>query len=153
MVKDAFELALKKLSIRAYSQEELKNVLTKAGFGCRQTANALEKLAGMGYLNDEDLARDIYSYYTSRKPCGRILLTEKLKQKGIPSRTIDSILETFTAEKELNLAHQLAAKYMAKKPAAAGRSLARYLSARGFSYDIVRKIINCCSSVTNIYGD
>ena len=152
MPKSALELALKKLAIKAYSREEMEQVLKKAGFSCCETTAASEKLLEMGYLNDRLLAQDLYDFYTGRKPCGRCLIAEKLKRKGIPGDIIDTVLEDLTAEKEITLAHQLAVKYLAVKNSASScRALAQYLERRGFSPYTVNEIIRRHCADADIY--
>jgi regulatory protein len=138
MSKNPLALALKKLSSRAYSQKELERYLAKFDFSQEQTEEVVTKLLSWGYLDDQKLAMDWYTYYTTKKPHGFIYIYKKLQEKGIPEQLITSLLADYDEKKELKLARSLAEKIIVNKtnrksPRQLKNMLARHLYCKGFS--------------------
>ena len=147
MSKNPLVLALKKLSSRAYSQKELEKYLARFNFSQEQIEEVMVKLLAWGYLDDKQLAMDLYTYYTSTKPHGSLYIYKKLREKGISEQLITLILEDYDEKKELEIARSLAEKFIANKAKQKSLDklkgmLARHLYSKGFSKTNIMVIIN-----------
>lgn len=144
--KNPLNLALKKLSARTYTQKEIETYLAKYGFNREQIKNVLDQLLSWGYLDDKKLARDCYTYYTQNKPHGYLYIYKKLQEKGVPEHLITSVLDEYDEKKELELARDLAEKYLKyqaeqKSPELIKNMLARHLYRKGFSKTNIMTIL------------
>jgi regulatory protein len=147
MNKNPLTLALKKLSVRAYSEKELENFLVKYGFSREQIKEVLAQLLSWGYLNDQRYAANLINHYTNYKQYGYFFLYKKLQEKGIPEQIIISVLTDYDQQEELERARRLAEKYLANKVKQKSAEqlknmLARHLSRKGFLTANIMTIIN-----------
>lgn len=146
MSKDPLTLALKKMSYRAYTQKQLETYLANAGFTQEQIAEAIIKMQGWGYLDDQKLA--VYWYESLlKKPYGYSYIYKKLQEKGIPQHIIISVLEDYDDKKELELARSLTEKLIAGKLSREPlcrlkEKVARHLYRKGFSHTNIINIIS-----------
>ncbi len=60
MSKKSLSIAMKKLSYRSYSQNKLKEILSKYNFDDNDIYDTIETLISYGYLDDNKLAQDIF---------------------------------------------------------------------------------------------
>ncbi len=141
MPESSYALALKKLSVRAYSTVEMRQLLVRAGHDSPDINETMEKLQAYGYLNDVRLAETLYTFYLERKPCGPALLKKKLLQKGLSKDLIQSTLTGYDEQTELQLASIITKKYLLRSKPEAG-ALARFLQRKGFNRDIILKMLN-----------
>lgn len=149
MSGDPLQAALKKLNYRSYSQVEIRDFLLASHFTPHQAAEAIEQLKGWGYLDDRALGRQIFNHYIRTKPLGRRFLIKKLTDRGLDGEVIESLMNDYNEEIELEAALGLSQKYLSRKKAelpAARMFLARYLEARGFSWSIIGKAIKLLSN-------
>ena len=141
MPESSYALAVKKLSVRAYGTEEMRLLLKRAGHDSAEVTETIKKLLTKGYLNDERLAETLYAYFIEHKPCGPVLLKNKLLQKGLSENIITRTLAGYDDEMEIQLATLLTKKYLLhSKPGA--DALARFLLRKGFRRSIIIKILN-----------
>ena len=111
MSHSAYAHAIKKLSMRAYSQQEMRLLLQKADYPVPEVEEALDKLLKNRFIDDAKMAESLYYYYTERKPCGPSLLRQKLQLRGLTAEIIGATLESYDEQTELELAVKLAEKY------------------------------------------
>lgn len=149
MSRSAYGHAIKKLSLRAYSEQELRQTLQKADYPASEIEEALEKLLKNRFLDDAKLAESLYYYYTERKPCGPALLRQKLLQKGLTVEIIGATLDSYDEQTELELAVTLADKYC-QRAGRSSASLARFLQRKGFRRNVVLTIIRNTGPVEGI---
>jgi len=147
MNKKPLTLALKKLSIRAYSQKELESYLLKYDFSREQIKEVIAQLLSWGYLDDQKYAVYLLNHYTNHKQYGYFFIYQKLQEKGIPEQIITALLIDYDEQKELARARNLAEKFIANKGNQKSAEqiknmLARYLSRKGFSTANIMTIIN-----------
>ncbi|MCR4440895.1 MAG: regulatory protein RecX [Peptococcaceae bacterium] len=152
MKEEPFAFALKRLARRGYSSEEIKQALLRAGYGLPETDETVQRLQRAGYLDDENLAREIYSYHTTRKPRGPLYLKQLLEIKGIPRDIIDDVLADYDSDKEIETACRLANKYLLQKKYSPG-TLAGNLARKGFSDETIRKVVELCFRGHCLNGD
>jgi len=145
-VQRATDAALKLLGARARTRHELDAALEKKGFGAAARAAALEKLVGWGYLDDARFAqRRAAALLRDGKGPGAVL--QRLSAHGLSDDEAREALADASAEVDFDA--PAAARAVLQKRGLAGRPLdgkawaraARLLSGRGFSPDVVQRVL------------
>ena len=138
--------ALRLIKFRPRSEAELKNRLSREGFNAATIEALLVELKRQDFVNDEKFARYFATQRMTHKPMSRWALTAELKSKGIGTESIDRALEEATGgQDEFETARQLAQGRLSHlkglAPQAAQRRLFGFLSRRGFSADVVYRVV------------
>jgi regulatory protein len=81
----AREAAIRLLETRPRSRRELEQALGRKGYGPETVAQVLAKLENLGYINDEQYARELVSGLLRRRVTGRRGLVYRLRQSGLGS--------------------------------------------------------------------
>lgn len=143
----AMRAAMTRLGRRAMSGWMLRDKLRQLGHEPAVIDQALERLAGLGLLDDERFGRALIREVMARKPAGPALLKQKLFQKGIRGALADRLIAEATPDAD---EQQAAATAFAAKRAAGMMSLDRavrerrlygQLARRGFDPDTIRVAI------------
>jgi len=140
-----WQKALKYLNYKQRSVKELRQHLLKESFSKEQVDYTLERLIEKEFINDELYAERFIKRRVDFNPKGKKLLKIELQQKGISEAIINQSLENIDFEHEYRLAHNLLEK---KQSLVKGknkenlRKIANFLERRGFSYDVIIKILN-----------
>ena len=137
--------ALRLLTMRARTEEELKDRLLRLGFADSVVASVLARLKELGYLNDMQFARDWALERIELKGYGRALIRFELIKKGIKPSLVDEVLEeVFSTVDEFELARHVATgrskAYRGLDPETARRRLISYLARRGFEFPTIEKV-------------
>lgn len=137
------DAALKILSRRAHSVQELRNKLFKKEFARRDIDAAVAECVRLNLVNDRLLAED-YTEELKSKGCGPYKIKLMLYKKGIDRDTINNV-----ADGRENNESQLAAEVFARKVKSLEREpdhkkrrekAFRFMISRGFSSDAIRKL-------------
>ncbi|HVZ67162.1 MAG TPA: regulatory protein RecX [Patescibacteria group bacterium] len=139
----AFNYGIKYLSYRNRSTKEVNDYLEKKNFEENTINIALKKLIDMKFLNDEEFARLWIESRQKYKGKSKLVLRQELKQKGINSGLIDSLLNDSEDD------YETAKKLFEKKKRTLGnlppeefkKKMGGFLQRRGFSYDVIIKLI------------
>ena len=140
--------ALKLLSIRPRSVAEIKKRLTsyiaRKKFPVQILDRLIKELADLNFLNDKDFALWWLDQRGRANIKGKTFIRAELLQKGIDREVIAEVLNGLEPEQELDKAFQLAEKKFAsvKISRETEFKIGRYLTGRGFSYDIIKKVID-----------
>ena len=144
-VSEARSAALRLIKFRPRSEAELKGRLAEKGFGDDTVQAVLEEMRRTGLVGDARFAR-YAAAQAAVKPVGRRLILNRLREKGISPELAEEAVQAATEGKEeLERAREAARR---RAPALEGlsreasqRRLFGYLSRRGFSSDVVWKVI------------
>lgn len=134
------------LAARDRTGAELTRLLAVRGFGNAESRIALERLTEDGYLNDRRFASAWARGRVQTKPMGPHRLSRELETKGVEAQLVREVLEEIYQEGE----EPVARRAMASKLTARGRrsapartvQVARFLHRRGFSTDIVWRLLH-----------
>ncbi|HEX7336788.1 MAG TPA: regulatory protein RecX [Gemmatimonadales bacterium] len=145
-IEAAFRTALRSLELRAFARNDLGRRLRRKGHPPDAVLAALERVAGLGLLDDASFAR---SYIQSRSARGRgpSRLVGDLLAMGVERSIIDRALAaelpegTDRASVPLGLATRRAAQLGALPRQVKRRRLLAYLARRGFSGREVRDLV------------
>ncbi len=136
--KTALEAALHLLGYRAQSEKELRRKLRQRGFSGSDIDNAVEELYRCEYLNDEELAAEIFENYRRDGLYGNRYIKQKLQMRGL------SCEDFLTPEEEEEKAELALQRKEAAVPGYRSDYLraAAFLARRGFSYEVIRHVLS-----------
>lgn len=145
--------ALNLLKRRLRSREELRAALTRRKVEEAEIEALLNELTEVGLLDDWRFARSWVHTRDRLSPRGEYVLKEELRQKGIAAEIITEVLKERQLEvedeespDEFSLALQAARGrqrlYAGLPKEVRERRLTSFLQRRGFSYAVIRRILD-----------
>jgi regulatory protein len=137
----AYNLALRFLSFRIRSRQEVVEYLRRKGVGTEVVEAAVQRLSENGLLNDREFALSWVRSRMSLKQRSRRVLEQELRTKGVSGEDIGAALEEVDPEAELNLLTQLADRKRRLPQYRQKDQLMGYLSRKGYSYDLIKKAL------------
>lgn len=137
-VVSALSYAVKLLAGRDKSELKLRCALEKKGFAPPEIDAAIVRLKAQGYLNE---ARFAHAKVTEGLRVGRtpLDLRQRLVRDGLPEPVIDAALTRVVADSGFD--PLTAAKALVTKRRLTGLHAARFLAARGFDDDVIRRLV------------
>ena len=112
MEKSALDFAAGLLDARAYSEGALAKKLTDRGYTEEETAEALGKLKGYGYVNDEAYADEL-ARRAAESGKGRQRIKKELQEKGVDKELAARAVSEYS-ESEYDRAKQAALKMLGR---------------------------------------
>lgn len=143
LVHAARERAVRFLTFRDRSEHEIHNKLIEVGFDEYVASKATNELKTIGYLDDTRFAMKYLSERIRTKALSKKSLGFELRNKGIAQEIIEKALSEFEID-DYEIALREAKKKFAKydlKDKKVEQRLYRFLLHRGFSYEIVGKVM------------
>jgi regulatory protein len=143
----ALHAALRFLEARPRSTFEIRERLRRKEFADEAIEAAIERLDGLGLIDDAAFARAWVENRQSSRPRGTGALRDELRRKGIDRALAETVLsdEALTGDEEqraMSLARGVLRKYAdAPNRAAFQRRLGGFLQRRGFGFDTIGPII------------
>ena len=128
----AFDKAGELLGRRPYFRAGLAARLARGGYEPAEIDEAVERLARLGYLDDEALAAAEAARLRDRRGLGRARVAADLARRGAPEQVAAEVAAE-SPEDELARARDAAARWQAKARRPERAALARHLERRGFS--------------------
>lgn len=140
----AFNRALRYLNLRARTRKELEEYLKKKEFSTHAISLAINKLLELKFLNDEEYGKSFTRTRQVYKGKSRYYVAHELKQKGVAQDVIEAVMND--SQEDL----QTAKEFVTRKKRIYGNlekqefkeKMMRLLSARGFSFDIIKKALS-----------
>lgn len=138
----AYDLALRYLSYRPRSTEEVRRHLAKKQLPDSRIAEVLERLRQRGYVDDMEFARYWISSRDRFKPMGLRALKYELRQKGVDDEIVDALLAEVDEEASaIRAAQTRMSRYRGSSPQAFRHKLSAMLRRRGFGEYTIRDIV------------
>ncbi|HEU4850372.1 MAG TPA: regulatory protein RecX [Terrimesophilobacter sp.] len=138
----AENVSMHALTRRGMSRWELGEVLLSRDLDPCIVDAELDRLEGVGLIDDSALAETIVRTQHERKGLGRAALVAELRRRRIDQDAIDEALEQLDEAGERERAHQLAERRAAQLRGldheTAVRRLSGYLQRKGYSAETVR---------------
>jgi regulatory protein len=135
--------ALKLLAAREYSRQELERKLAarEPAPDAGELQRALDELQARGFLDEQRVVDSIVHRRAGRLGVGRI--RQELQSKGIDAERVAVAVASLNAS-EFERAREVWRKRFGELPQDAGQRAkqARFLAARGFSGEVVRRVLN-----------
>lgn len=141
----AENIAMHALTRRGQSRRELEAILTARELDPETIEAELERLAGVGLIDDDALAEQIVRTQRERKGLGRAAIVAELKRRRLAPEAIDAALSEIgddEHERATALAEQRAARLHGLDRETAVRRLTGFLQRKGYSGDSVRKAVD-----------
>jgi regulatory protein len=140
-IKKAENYVLNLISFRPRSCYEVELKMRKKRFSEDVIKKTINKALKLGYLNDEKFAK----IWVNNKVEGKIKIQKELRQKGIADEIIEEILKDIDDEIEIKKAFDLGKKRMERlkneKPFNRVKRCALFLERKGFSYEVIKKVL------------
>jgi regulatory protein len=127
--------ALRLLAVRARSRRELERRLLRAGFDRDEVRGELDRLEGVGLVDDEAFARQVAAHEFGVRRSGRRVVTGALISKGVAPAVIENVLSELDDDEDGRidgLARSRAARLTGIDPATAFGRLTSFLIRRGY---------------------
>lgn len=141
-VERACERALNFLSYRPRSEAEVRRNLRKKSIEDEVIEAAIERLTRTGLLDDQEFARYWVENRLQFNPRGLRGLRYELRQKGVADSVVADALADVDVEAAARKAAEAGARRLAHLEARDfRRKLQAYLSRRGFSYTVIKPLI------------
>jgi regulatory protein len=142
----AENVSMNALTRRGMSRRELERVLQARDLDQDTVAAELDRLQGVGLLDDRALAHDLVARLRDRKGLGRTAVAAELSRRLLPNDVMAEALETIESDDELDTARDLAVRRAAQLRSldrvTAERRLSGFLQRRGYSGDILRTAVS-----------
>lgn len=141
-VERAYERALNYLSYRPRSTWEVERNLKKKGVEEPVIEAVVTRLARAGLLDDREFARYWVDNRTRFNPRGFRGLRHELRQRGVSREIIDEALQALDEEAAARKAVEAGIRRLSNaEPADFRRKLQGYLARRGFSYAVIKPLV------------
>jgi len=142
-VERAYERALNFLSYRPRSEAEVRRNLRKKNVEEEEVVEEVTgRLTRAGLLNDQEFARYWVENRLQFNPRGARALRHELREKGVPASIITDTLMDFDEEVAARKVAEVGARRLAHlEPRDFRRRLEGYLARRGFSYVMIRPLV------------
>ena len=138
--------ALRLLSARPRSLDELKKRLETKKYPADVVAHTLELLKSQGLLDDKRFAKLVASSSISAKPVGRSEVVRKLKAKGVDASTISETLQGLEDYDEKKAAKEAVSLKFSKMTGISKEKkksrIFGFLKRRGFASDTIFKVMD-----------
>jgi len=142
-IKLARKSAIRLLSARDRSEQEIRERLNLQGFDADVAEEAILQLVSMGYINDSLFARKYVSDRLKLKPMSKKALAAELQKKGIKRELIDEVIGEYEVD-EPSMAYRMAKKKFGKYDAAdpvIQKKIYSFLAYRGYSSDVIQNVL------------
>ncbi len=143
-VHDALQYSFKLLSCRARSEKEMRERLSRKGFGEAAAEAAVDRLKRSGLLDDASLAGQLRRQAIEQKLLGMRGARLFLRRRGIAEEIIDGTL-AYDEEQEAETARRLLQKRLritgAPETPADKYRLYQFLARRGYISEIIRRVL------------
>ena len=136
MPSTAYQKAVELLGLRPHFRRELQAKLAQRKFPPEEIEEALDRLAGQGYLDDRKTAAAFVEHRLEHKAEGRLRLRAELEKRGAQAEAVEEALAA-VPEDDLEPAREAAERWRRLhprgEPAVLAQRLARHLARKGFS--------------------
>lgn len=133
------------LTRRGQSVQEVRDLLTARELDADEIEVEIERLSGVGLLDDADLAQNLVRTLTERKKLGRSALVSELRRRKLDPLAIEEAVAELDRDDEdercLELARQRARQLNSVDEQTAERRLSAFLQRKGYSGDAIRKAV------------
>src|SRR3954471_19572722 len=145
--EQARALCLRLLTVRARTRAELAGQLAKRGYPDDVSIQVLDRLAGVGLIDDADFAEQWVRSRRENAGKGKRALAAELRTKGVDNEVITAALADIDAGAERDRAEQLVRdklrrERLTENDAKLARRLVGMLARRGYSqtmaFDVVK---------------
>ncbi len=135
----AYALALRYLGVRVRSRRELSEYLTRKNCGQDEIEAALERLEGLGLIDDSAFAAAWIADRLAVRPRSRMRLAQELGAKGVARDIIDLALEDIEPERELETLKSVIERKRRTNGYEDDKKLVAYLQRQGYRWGLIKE--------------
>lgn len=144
--EQARALCLRLLTARSRTRAELAGQLTKRGYPDDVSDRVLDRLAGVGLVDDTDFAEQWVQSRRANSGKSRRALAAELHTKGVDNQVIDTVLAGIDAGAERERAEQLVRtklrrEVLSEDDTKVTRRLVGMLARRGYSQTVACEVV------------
>lgn len=144
--EQARALCLRLLTARSRTRAELAGQLTKRGYPDDVSTRVLDRLAGVGLVDDTDFAEQWVQSRRANSGKSRRALAAELHTKGVDNQVIDTVLAGIDAGAERERAEQLVRtklrrEVLSEDDTKVTRRLVGMLARRGYSQTVACEVV------------
>ena len=147
---DCHERALGLLAVRPRSRRELELRLLRAGLEATEVQDVLERLEGVGLIDDAQFARELAAHHVTVRGSGRRAVASALAAKGVGRATIDTTLAELGGDDDARaeeLARDRLRRLGSLPPDKAYLRLVAFLARRGYDTSLARSAARAALNV------
>ncbi|AIF51717.1 Regulatory protein recX [Pelosinus sp. UFO1] len=138
--KDVWQASLHLIARRPHSECELQQKLHYKDYSYDSIENVIQRLREYGYINDDELAKNLFNKYLQAGKYSLKQINFKMKQRGIPDAIIHNIISACDKE-EWQSALKIVNIRFKIVDATTKEKIYRYLATKGFSSTSISKVI------------
>ncbi len=139
--KSAYASALRWLSQRDLTQQEIRTRLHRKGFDAEVIDAVISRLLSQNYVSDDRVARQVVETALSRSRQGPMAIRHKLRTRGVDGETADTTWRELTKTTDwLKIAEAIKERYDMNDPRQRARC-ARYLARQGFPSTVIATVL------------
>lgn len=135
-------ISLRYLKNRIKSSKELEVRLNKEKFSKETKKNIIDYMKNMDIINDEIYAKQLSKEELIFKNNSIAYTKYKLLNKGISKKIIKKVLNCYDSNTEISNANNLIKVKFGEINKENKQKIYKYLTSKGFSYEIIKKCIN-----------
>lgn len=143
-IERAVQGAITFVSYRPRSEREVRDRLRKRQFSPPAIDQAIERMRGWGYLDDQAFAEWWVGNRAEHRPRGKRLLAGELRSRGVSSEIAGEVIEEADLD-ETSAALELARKRLPSLSSldrpTQERRLAAFLGRRGYGWDVIKPVL------------
>lgn len=144
--KDPLTYALYLIELRDRSEGEIQDRMQRKGFDAKEIAKTISFLKSKKFLDDKKFAQMFVREKRDLQHWGEYRIKVELRKHFVSEEIIEEILSNQSDQSETAIAHEAAASWRRKNKNCPREKiysrLGGYLSRQGFSYDIVKEILD-----------
>lgn len=141
----ATENAILLLTSRPRSVREIRDRLRRKQYGDETIDRVIERLRDWKYIDDEAFAKYWIENREANRPRGTRLLQQELRNKGIERETVAAAIDEAGVDEHagaLAIARGKLRSYRSLEEAVIRRRLGSFLARRGYSYGVVKPVLD-----------
>lgn len=135
----AYALAVRFVGIRLRSRREITDYLRRKGFEDFDIEATLERLAGIGLVDDVAFAAAWVADRRALRPRSRLRLAQELAAKGVSREVADVAIGAGGAESEIAALKELIQRKARQTAYQDSRKLQAYLQRQGYPWSAIRQ--------------
>lgn len=138
-----YNQAVKYLSMRSHTIFELRTKLSRKKYPVNIINEVIDQLVASKYLNDRDFAQMFAQNLVKYKTFGYFGVKMKLKQRGVPDKMAEEVLdEEMGVAEETKIARRAIGKKLAAEVGAKDRvKMAQMLQRKGFRSQVIAAVM------------
>jgi regulatory protein len=142
--EDTAQVALRFIAYKPRTTAELRKRLTNGKFPAEAIEHTISRLTETGLINDNQYARDWVDNRQVFHPRSTRMIDYELRRKGVAKSDIEAALAGIRDDDQMayQLAMQKTGRYASLDLPEFRSKLGGFLARRGFSYEVIARVVN-----------